>query len=144
MAEIQNSVMMQPFTNLKNAAFWIHQRQDVYNALVGQRVPTTNLACSGLDRSSGPADDYTWAKRTTCLQAECVEFCFGPNAANTSAYNALQQRLDEWYHHKPTHFSPVCYIEENPSEGKFFPDFCVLLDHASKLISAILPCRSSY
>lgn len=142
MAEIQNSVMMQPFTPLKNSAFWIHQRQDVYNALVNQRVPTTNLAHSGLDRSSGPTDDFTWAKRTTCLQADCVEFCFGPNAANTEAYNALQRRLDEWYNNKPSHFSPVCYVEENPSQGKYFPDICVLLDHASEFKVAISVSKS--
>lgn len=132
MAEIQNTAILQPFTPLKYAAFWIHQRQDVAHALINQRVPTTDLSRSGLDRSAGPADEYTWAKRTTCLQADCVEFCFGPNAANIDAYNAVLQKLADWYEHKPTSFAPVCWLEERPAEGRFFPEICVILDNASK------------
>ncbi|KAK7903657.1 hypothetical protein LTR67_001677 [Exophiala xenobiotica] len=113
---------------LSTAAFWIHQRQDAFNALINQRLPKTDLDCSGLDRSTSFADADTWAKRATCLHAETVCFCFSSDATSKDKYDNLLQRLEDWNQHKPDIFSPVFHQERDIMQGRHFPEICFLWD----------------
>ena len=118
-------------SGLSSSAFWVHQRQDAYNALINQRVPKTDLEYCDMDRGVAPADEYVWAKRPVCLMAECVEFCFGsPNSIDK--HNELERRLEEWYTQKPATFSPVHCRGRDPENGKMFPEICVVMDYAGK------------
>lgn len=117
---------------LSTAAFWIHQRQDAFNALINQRLPKTDLDCSGLDRSTSFADADTWAKRATCLHAETVYFCFSVIATSKDKYDNLLQRLEEWNQHKPDIFSPVFHQERDIMQGRHFPEICFLWDCCGK------------
>ena len=110
------------------AAFWVHQRQDVYNALINQRIPKTDLTRSALDRSTASADEYTWAKRATCLNAEVVDFCFGPDAASIQRFTDVKNKLDAWDRCKPPAFTPVLYRERDPYRGLVFADIQFLLE----------------
>ena len=125
----------EPRLGLSNAAFWVHQRQDVYNAILNQRLPKTDLERSQIDRSTSPADGCVWAKRSTCLQAEIVAFCLGPEAASASRYKQVLHRLDAWYSHNPDDFTPVYFRERDPSQGRWFPDVCFLLDYCGKSLA---------
>ncbi|KAF2094201.1 hypothetical protein NA57DRAFT_80616 [Rhizodiscina lignyota] len=117
-----------PWSGLRNAALWVHQRQDVFNAILNQRVPKTDLDKCGLDRSVAPADECIWAKRATCLVGDVVTFCFGPDAGSTSKYLEIKQRLDDWDLCKPGSFTPVYFRERDPAAGRYFPEICLLLD----------------
>ncbi|KXL42448.1 hypothetical protein M433DRAFT_397020 [Acidomyces richmondensis BFW] len=116
------------YVGLSNAAFWVHQRQDVYNALINQRVPRTDLSRAGLDRSMSPANECVWAKRATCLNADVVEFCFGVDSGSVSKYHAIMKNLDDWHLNVPDTFRPVYYRENDVASGRYFPDICLLLD----------------
>lgn len=121
-----------PWNGLRNAALWVHQRQDAFNAILNQRVPKTDLDKCGLDRSMSPADECVWAKRATCLVGDVVSFCFGPYAGSASRYVEIRQALDEWDMCKPASFTPVYFRERDPDAGRYFPDFCLLLDPCSE------------
>jgi hypothetical protein len=118
-------------SELSSSAFWVHQRQDAYNALINQRVPKTDLEYCAMDRGVADADEYVWAKRPVCLMAECVEFCFG-NPNSIDKHNELERRLEEWYTHKPVTFSPVHCGVRDPANGRMFPEICVVMDYAGK------------
>lgn len=119
------------YSGLSNSAFWVHQRQDAYNALIHQRIPKTDLEHCNMDRSVAPADEYVWAKRPVCLMADCVEFCFG-NPSSFEKHQELTQRLEDWFMHKPDTFSPVHCNERDPGIGRMFPEVCILMDYAGK------------
>ncbi|CCT74693.1 related to ARCA protein [Fusarium fujikuroi IMI 58289] len=112
----------------RGAALWIHLRQDIFNAVINQRVPRTNVKELEIDRSSSPADETIWAKRVLCLEAEVVEYCLGGEGSSIQQYKALEARLEDWDSQKPQTFTPVLYQERDPSQGVSFPVVSVLLD----------------
>lgn len=117
-----------PWTGLRNAALWVHQRQDVFNAILNQRRPKTDLDKISLDRSMTAADECIWAKRASCLTADVVEWCFGPEAGSVPKYLTLTQKLRDWDVYKPIEYTPVYFSDSDPSIGKYFPDYCLTLD----------------
>ncbi|KAI0011840.1 hypothetical protein F4779DRAFT_615244 [Xylariaceae sp. FL0662B] len=116
---------------LSTASFWIYQRQDIAVAIINHRSPRTELKGINFVRSVGEADSYTWTKRATCLHADVIDFCFGSNWSSTHSYHALLKDLDEWDQCKPEIFSPVHFREQNPSNGRPFPDVFFTVDHYS-------------
>ncbi|KAJ4062049.1 hypothetical protein NW756_003515 [Fusarium oxysporum] len=117
-----------PWEGFRQAALWIHLRQDIFNAVINQRVPRTNVNRLGIDRSSSPTDETTWAKRVLCLEAEVVEYCFSHEGSSIQRYTSLEVRLEDWDRQKPQTFTPVFYQERDPSQGVSFPIVSVLLD----------------
>ncbi|RBR21357.1 hypothetical protein FVER53590_28347 [Fusarium verticillioides] len=117
-----------PWEGFRRAALWIHLRQDIFNAVINQRVPRTNVNRLGIDRGCSPADESIWAKRVLCLEAEVVEYCFGQERPSIQHYEALEDRLEDWDRQKPQTFTPVFYQERDPPQGVSFPTVSVLLD----------------
>ncbi|KAK2474216.1 hypothetical protein H9L39_14176 [Fusarium oxysporum f. sp. albedinis] len=117
-----------PWEGFRQAALWIHLRQDIFNAVINQRVPRTNVNRLGIDHSSSPTDETTWAKRVLCLEAEVVEYCFSHEGSSIQRYTSLEVRLEDWDRQKPQTFTPVFYQERDPSQGVSFPIVSVLLD----------------
>lgn len=113
---------------LRNAALWLHQRQDVFNAILNQRPPKTNLTFCNIDRSMKEADEDIWAKRSTCLTADVATFCFGPEASSVIKYAALKEQLEQWERCKPPSFDPIYYVERDVALGRFFDDIWITLD----------------
>lgn len=114
--------------SLSNAAFWIHQRQELIAAVVNHRIPKTNYDHTGLD----PADRLTWTKRGTCIHAEVIKFCFGSSRGSIDNFKAVVSELEQWDRYKPDVFTPVFYREQDPLEGRPFPDICFTLDDCGK------------
>ncbi|KAG5799763.1 hypothetical protein H9Q69_001274, partial [Fusarium xylarioides] len=121
-----------PWDGFRRTALWIHLRQDIFNAVINQRVPRTNVNRLGIDRSSSSADETTWAKRVLCLEAEVVGYCFGSEGSPIQQYKDLEARLEDWDRQKPQTFTPVFYQERDPSQGVPFPIISVLLDSCDK------------
>ncbi|KAF5695076.1 ARCA-like protein [Fusarium denticulatum] len=124
-----------PWEGFRRAALWIHLRQDIFNAVINQRVPRTNVNRLRIDRSCSPADETTWAKRVLCLEAKVVEYCFGHEGSPIQNYETLEARLEDWDRQKPQTFTPVFYQERDPSQGLSFPNVSVLLDSCDKNIT---------
>jgi hypothetical protein len=117
---------------LRNAAFWVHQRQDVHNAIFNQRPTRTDLKICSINRSTNEASEDVWAKRVTCLTADVVTFCFGPEASSIARYIELKEQLTEWYDCKPPSFAPIYFKESDISTGQYFPELCLTLDTCGK------------
>lgn len=74
------------------------------------------------------ASEDIWAKRSTCLTADVVTFCFGPDASSVDKYLELKNRLDQWDACKPPSFTPLYYQDRDPAAGRYFPDVWLTLD----------------
>ncbi|KAE8375839.1 hypothetical protein BDV26DRAFT_6007 [Aspergillus bertholletiae] len=131
---------------LGRGAFWIHQRQDIINAILNQRPTKANLTLCGLDRTSSDSNPETWAKRCTCLVADVVSFCFGPNASSIERYDTLRHQLDWWDMHKPPCSTAFFQSELDHQTEDPFPEIIFALDasvvgvayyHLSMLLMAI-------
>lgn len=119
-------------SNLANAAFWVHQRQDLFVAIINSRAPKT---CSAIETESHlySGEEYAWTKRATTLHAEVVDFCFGPRSNSVEAFLSIANDLDEWDSCKPVTFTPVHFDEPDSSlESQGYRDLCFTLDCCGK------------
>ncbi|KAG7405130.1 hypothetical protein Forpe1208_v015119 [Fusarium oxysporum f. sp. rapae] len=133
-----------PWEGFRRAALWIHLRQDIFNAVINQRVPRTGVNRLGIDRSSSPTDETTWAKRVLCLEAEVVEYCFSHEGSSIQQYISLEAHLEDWDRQKPQTFMPVFYQERDPSQGRSFPIVSMLLDSGQQTSWACTSGMSDY
>ncbi|KAJ4248806.1 hypothetical protein NW762_012644 [Fusarium torreyae] len=128
-AEVQEQAL--ELDDLGNAAFWVHQRQDLIVAISNHRAPKTDPNRTGLDRSFGSANTKTWAKRATCLHAEVVNFCFDSATATKDGFSEIMAKLEQWDRCKPAVFKPVLYRESDASLSTSLPDICFTVDECA-------------
>ena len=62
---------------LRQSAFWVGLRQEIYVALVDQRSIMPELEHCNIDRSFDQASDHVWSCRMVALCADVINFCFG-------------------------------------------------------------------
>lgn len=115
---------------LGSAAYWIHQRQDLVNAVVNHRAPRSLFNHSGVDISCEPTNGSNWAKRATCLHSETAQFRFGVEPRSVKEYDRISHLLEQWDFHKPEEFVPVCCEDPQTSDAEPFPAVCFLTDYA--------------
>lgn len=112
---------------LRQAAFWIGLRQEIYVAFVSQRSIAPALEHCNIDRSFDAADDCTWANRIVVHCADVIRFCFGDGERSLAHYAALCEYSAQWMLFKPPSFAPIYYRE--PGENDVFPEMWLLGDH---------------
>ena len=111
---------------LRQAAFWVGLRQEIYVAFVNQRSIIPELSYCNIDRTLDAAPDHVWACRMVVLCADVIRYCFGEGDHSTSTYNWLATSLAQWYECKPASFTPLYYAE--PMDGKVFPEVWYFAD----------------
>ncbi|KAF2141177.1 uncharacterized protein K452DRAFT_228673 [Aplosporella prunicola CBS 121167] len=111
---------------LRQAAFWIGLRQEIYMAFVNQRTILPNLEHCNIDRSFEPTNDCTWANRIVTHCADVIRYCYGEGERNVACYNRLVDYCDGWYVYKPASFSPI--FQKEPDEESVFPEIWLLSD----------------
>jgi len=112
---------------LKQAAFWVGLRQEIYVAFVNQRSIAINLENFNLDRSCGPAPDHIWACRVVVLCADIIRFFFGKDdERSSSGYDRLLESINEWHRCKSSSFTPLYYKEAD--KGNMFPEIWFISD----------------
>ncbi|OCK75378.1 hypothetical protein K432DRAFT_429464 [Lepidopterella palustris CBS 459.81] len=111
---------------LRQAAFWVGLRQEIYMAFVNQRSILPVLEHCNIDRSFEPTDDCTWANRIVVLCADVIRYCFGDGDHNVSTYSQLLEYSRDWMTYKPASFSPIFY--RDPKDGELFPEIWLLSD----------------
>ncbi|KAI9820798.1 MAG: hypothetical protein M1827_005169 [Pycnora praestabilis] len=114
--------------SLRQAAFWVGLRQEIYIAFVNQRSIQPALEHCNIDRSFEPTDDCTWANRIVVHCAEVLRFCFGEGEHTTVRWADLMQYLQQWSDLKPSSFTPIFYRESDYSKGQVFPELWYLGD----------------
>lgn len=111
---------------LRQAAFWVGLRQEIYVAFVNQRSIMPALEHCNIDRSCETAADHIWACRMVVLCADSIRYCFGDGDTSTTTYNWLAESVAQWHSCKPASFTPIFYKE--PEDGNVFPDIWFLSD----------------
>ena len=111
---------------LRNAAFWVGLRQEIYVAFCNQRSIMPALEHCNIDRSLETAPDHVWSCRMVVLCADAIRYCFGDGDPSTTTYNWLAESVTQWHNSKPPSFTPVYYKEAD--EENIFPDIWFLSD----------------
>ncbi|KAH7316996.1 hypothetical protein B0I35DRAFT_479784 [Stachybotrys elegans] len=96
--------------SLPTACFWVGLRQEIYSAVMNQQSVRMNLAHDGIvDRSSTPADDFTWGNRAIVHCADVLNFCFGTSdgAGDAARWEELESANRQWKACIPESFTPV-------------------------------------
>ncbi|KAL1631785.1 hypothetical protein SLS56_004306 [Neofusicoccum ribis] len=112
---------------LRQAAFWVGLRQEVYMAFVNQRTIIPVLEHCNIDRSFEKASDCVWANRVVTHCADVLRYCFGDGEQSVANYNRLLDYCDGWYMFKPASFSPIFYREPD-GKTAVFPEIWLLSD----------------
>ncbi|KAI5370836.1 putative zn(2)-C6 fungal-type DNA-binding domain, fungal transcription factor [Septoria linicola] len=107
------------FGGLRQAAFWVGLRQEVYVAFVNQRPVLPALEHCNVDRSFDAAEDHVWSCRMVVLCADVLRFCFGEAPQTIDGYRYLETQVETWWSCKPSSFTPVFYRE--PEGEEIFP-----------------------
>lgn len=113
---------------LRQSAFWVGLRQEIYVAFVNQRAIEAAFEDSviDIDRSCEPAEDHIWSCRIVALCADVICFSFGPDEQLASTYSKLSDAVEQWHSSKPSSFTPV-YHKEADTTG-IFPEVWFLSD----------------
>ena len=111
---------------LRQAAFWVGLRQEIYVAFCNQRSIIPALEHCNIDRSLESAPDHVWSCRMVVLCADAIRYCFGDGDPSTATYNWLAESVTHWHNCKPASFTPIYYKEAN--HDNIFPDIWFLHD----------------
>lgn len=111
---------------LRQAAFWVGLRQEIYVAFVNQRSIAIALEDLNIDRSCEPAADHIWSCRMVALCADVIRYCFGEDDRSTSTYERLSESVKDWNRCKNGSFTPIYFKEAD--EDSVFPEVWFLND----------------
>lgn len=111
---------------LRQAAFWVGLRQEIYVAFVNQRSIMPALEHCNLDRSFEGAADHVWACRMVVLCADVIRYCFGEGDQLSSTYTWLADSVERWHACKPESFTAI-YLRLSDEE-EVFPEIWFLSD----------------
>ncbi|KAL2847591.1 hypothetical protein BJX68DRAFT_276452 [Aspergillus pseudodeflectus] len=122
--------------DLRQAAFWVAFRQEVYSAFLKQRPFNMSLSRCDVFRSFAPAEDALWTARLVIFCADVLEFCYGnshqPPAHEVDGTSAkdrwahLKSLEQKWVDLLPSSFEPIYFREPDKSKGEVFPELCYL------------------
>lgn len=128
---------------LRQAAFWVAYRQEIYAAFLKQRPFAFSLEGCDSFRTSEPAEDAVWADRLIIFCADVLQYCHGSKdptstGSNDNPIDSARQSKDRWSELKaaekhwsealPTSFDPIYYRDPDPSAHEFFPEMWYLAD----------------
>lgn len=117
---------------LRQAAFLVGLRQEIFMAFVSQRPVRVSLEYCNIDRSLSSADDTTWAFRIIVHCVDILAFSFTEGLNTVIRHQALMAYTEEWATAKPSLFDPIFFREPNAAEGNPFPTIWYHLDSHGK------------
>ena len=107
---------------LREAAFWVGLRQDIYVAFVNQSAAIPTLEYCNISRTCEPdAPDQIWSRIMVALCAQIICYCFAGDDQDgavwqTSTYTSLARSVAWWYESKPDSFTPIYYMAASADE----------------------------
>lgn len=131
-------------TRLRRAVFWLHLRQEIYNALLYQRGVITDLSNCNLDFEAESVDDDTWFHQTLYIAAEVSVWAFGDDASY-ARWCELTEMVEMWESRRASSFDPIYFCLQDPESGRYFPEIGYVTDehvaaahfiHLAKLLLA--------
>jgi hypothetical protein len=122
--------------DLRQAAFWVAFRQEVYSAFLKQRPFNMSLSRCDVFRSFAPAEDALWTARLVIFCADVLEFCYGNShqppahevdgTSTKDRWSHLKSLEQKWVDLLPSSFEPIYFREPDKSKGEVFPEICYL------------------
>ena len=106
---------------LRRAVFWLHLRQELYNAYLYQRSVATDLSGYDFDVEDQSAGDDSWFHHTLYIAAQVSKWAFGDDVSYTR-WCELRIMVEEWESKHPPSFNPLYYRAQDPLQGRFFPE----------------------
>jgi hypothetical protein len=117
---------------LRQAAFWVAFRQEIYSAFMKQRPFSFPLERCDSFRTLEPAEDAVWADRLIVFCADVLQFCHGstehPQRQSKARWTELRAAEQRWAEALPTSFEPIYYREPDLTAGEVFPELWYLAD----------------
>ena len=114
-------------SQLRRAVFWLHLRQEIYNACLYQRSIVTDLSNCNFESENEPGDDDMWFHQTLYIAALVTKWAFGEEASHNRWYE-LCKMVDEWESSRPNSFDPIYFRTRDPENGRYFPEICYVTD----------------
>lgn len=117
---------------LRQAAFWVAFRQEIYSAFMKQRPFSFPLERCDSFRTFEPAEDAIWADRLIVFCADVLQYCHGntdhPQRQSKERWVELRDAEKRWTEALPTSFEPIYYRDPDFSAGEVFPEIWYLAD----------------
>ena len=114
-------------SQLRRAVFWVHLRQEIFNAFLFQRGVFTDLSNCSFESGIETMDDDMWFHQTLYFSAEVTKWAFGGESSH-ARWKELCGKLDEWERERPSSFDPIYFRDRDPKNGRFFPEICYVTD----------------
>lgn len=112
---------------LRRAVFWLHLRQEIYNAYLYQRSVITDLSSCNFESENEFENDDMWFHQTLYIVALVSKWAFGEEASRARWYE-LCKMVDVWESRRPASFDPIYFRTRDPSNGRYFPELCYVTD----------------
>ena len=106
--------------------FWLHLRQEIYNAYLYQRSVVTDLTNTSLESKPDSLDDM-WFHQILVICAQVTKWAFGSEEPQPRWYE-LCNVLNAWETERPDTFNPLYFRKDDPQEGRYFPEVCYATD----------------
>ncbi|KAF2494744.1 hypothetical protein BU16DRAFT_46899 [Lophium mytilinum] len=91
---------------LRNAAYWIHLRQEVGYSVVEQRNIRANLNICPFDASADASSDAGWCNRVVWICVQVLRWAFGDNST-VERHNELTDMIEDWENRRPQTFEAM-------------------------------------
>lgn len=114
-------------SQLRRAVFWLHLRQEIYNAYLYQRSVITDLSNCNSESENESGNDDMWFHQTLYIAAQVSKWAFGEEASHARWYE-LCKMVDVWESRRPTSFDPIYFRTRDPQNGRHFPEVCYVTD----------------
>ena len=115
--------------NLRQAAFWVFLRQEIYNAFMKQRSIHFSLRRCEAFRSLSSADDSIWAHRLVVFCADVLQYCHGPEVHTAERWEELKAFHAQLINSLPLSFHPIHFRPtETADQASVFASIWYLAD----------------
>ena len=116
-------------SQLRRAVYWLHLRQDIYNAFWCQRSIITDLSQCDFEsgNESNSQSDNRWFHQTLYIAAKVLLWVYGEDASRAQWYE-LCKMADDWHRERPSSFEPIYFKARDLRKRRYFPQICYILD----------------
>ena len=113
---------------IRKAVFWLHLRQEIYNAYLQQRGVITDLSnCKFITDDDSENSDDMWFHQTLYISALVTQWAFGEKTSN-ARWHELCAMVETWETKRPSSFNQIYFRPRDAQKGRYFPELCYTTD----------------
>ena len=108
-------------SQLRQAVFWLHLRQEIYAACSQQRPIRADLDGCVFESLDTSLDNDLWLHRALWICAQTLQWAYGGDLTPTK-WRELCQLIEEWPRTRPSTFDALYFKPRDPSRSLWFPE----------------------